>query len=318
MDELLKKLFEAEVLTADTKAELEQAFKKQISEAVELAKKEAADSTKAELTEQWLTERDALVEAIDSKINEFLAEEMKELKNDIEDYRDLKAEFADKAVELKAELAEELKIDLAELVDKLDAFLEIRINSEMEELREDIDHVRKIEFGREVFEAFGDMYKKRFIEEGSIEAQLREAQAKLIESKKQLDEKAKEARLLGRKIKLESVLKPLSGRQREAMEILLKNVATENLEEGYKTFIGRVVKEAVTEGKEDQSEKEKKVLAEGKSNLKQEVNEGKVVLRDGNNNQQLREEQVARDEDARSQSTVNEGLAARYQRLAGL
>jgi hypothetical protein len=42
------------------------------------------------------------------------------------------------------------------------------------------------------------------------------------------------------------------------MEAILRNVDTEHLEEGYKTFIGRVLRET------DNSEKEGEVLAEGK------------------------------------------------------
>jgi hypothetical protein len=62
--------------------------------------------------------------------------------------------------------------------------------------------------------------------------------------------------------KLVEVLSPLSGRSRDVMEAILKNVDTDHLEEAYKTFIGRVIREAAdTTG----SEKEGKVLAEGKS-----------------------------------------------------
>jgi hypothetical protein len=57
---------------------------------------------------------------------------------------------------------------------------------------------------------------------------------------------------------MENVLSPLVGRQREVMEAILRTVPTEQLEEGYKTFIGRVIRES------EDSEKEGKVLAEGK------------------------------------------------------
>src|SRR5665811_2235266 len=138
MDEILKKLFETEVLSAEVKAELEQAFKTKLEEAVAVATASASADTKAQLSEQWVTERDALVEAIDSKVGDFLDAELGELKDDIERFRDLEAEHAEKLVEAKAEMAHELKGDLKELVEKIDSFLEIRIAAEVEELREDL------------------------------------------------------------------------------------------------------------------------------------------------------------------------------------
>jgi hypothetical protein len=65
-----------------------------------------------------------------------------------------------------------------------------------------------------------------------------------------------------REQKLGEVLSPLSGRSRDVMEAILKNVDTEHLDEAYKTFIGRVIRETTAD--DAGSEKEGKVLAEGK------------------------------------------------------
>jgi hypothetical protein len=46
-----------------------------------------------------------------------------------------------------------------------------------------------------------------------------------------------------RETKLERILAPLSGKKREQMEFVLQNVETSRLEEAYKHFIGRVLKE---------------------------------------------------------------------------
>jgi len=73
MDELLQQLLEAEVLSEETKKELETAMTGKLGEAVELAKSEAAADVRAELTEQWIQERDTLIEAIDSKVDDYLA-----------------------------------------------------------------------------------------------------------------------------------------------------------------------------------------------------------------------------------------------------
>lgn len=262
MDELLQKLLEAEVLSEETKKELQSAFQAKLNEAIQQAKDAAAADVRAELTEQFFAERDSLIEAVDTKVGEFLEAELEELKEDIERYRDLEAEYAEKLVEAKAAMADELKNDLAELVDMLDTFLEHRLSAELEELREDISEVRKAEFGRKMFEAFVDEYVNNYADEYTAEASLREAQAQVAELSKKLEEAERARAALERAAKLESVLSPLAGRQREVMEAILKNVQTDKLEEAYKTFIGRVVRES-TEVAE--SEKEDKVLAEGTS-----------------------------------------------------
>lgn len=263
MDEVLKKLLEAEVLSPEVKAELEAAFKKQLDEAVEVAKASAAADTKAQLTEQWITERDALVEAIDSKVGDFLDAELGELKGDIERFRDLEAEHAEKLVEAKAEMANELKADLKELVEKIDSFLEIRIAAEVEELREDLEVVKKNEFGRRIFEAFSEEFT-RFASAEDQAATVGELEKRLEDTTKALEESEKKRGKMAREKKLKEVLQPLSGRSKDVMEAILKNVDTEQLDEAYKTFIGRVIRESEATG----SEKEDKVLAEGNASKK--------------------------------------------------
>jgi ribosomal protein S17 len=46
-----------------------------------------------------------------------------------------------------------------------------------------------------------------------------------------------------RESKMTNLLSNLSGSKREQMEILLKGVATERLEETYKQFVGRIMKD---------------------------------------------------------------------------
>lgn len=264
MNELLQKLLEAEILTEETKTELEDAFKTQLDEAIVAAKDEAAADVRATLTEQWVEEKEALIEAIDTKVGELLEQEMEELKEDIDRYRDLEAEYAEKLVEAKAAMADELKDDLTDLVEKLDAFLEMRISAEMEELKEDIQTIRKNQFGRKIMEAFAEEFEKEFFDEDSAETTLRETEERLEDTMEQLKESERKLAVMVREQKLSKVLAPLSGRSKEVMEAILKNVDTKNLEEGYKTFIGRVLKETSeidTKGKNSEKEDDK-VLAE--------------------------------------------------------
>lgn len=259
MEELLQKLLEADVLNEETKSELEVAIQSKLDEAINTAKDSAAADVTAQLTEEWITERDALVEALDAKVTEMLESEMVEMKDDIERFRDLEAEYAEKLVEAKASMADELKGDLGELVEKIDAFLEIRLTAEMDELREDLELVKKNDLGRRMFEAFQDEFQANFADEDSAHATLRETEQRLADTQSQLAQAEKTKNELERGMKLESILTPLAGKQREIMEAILRNVSTDQLEEGFKTFIGRVIREST-----DDSEKEGKVLRESK------------------------------------------------------
>ena len=227
-----------------------------MDEAITAAKEVAADDVRAELSEQWVTERDQLIEAVDSKVTEFLTKELEELKGSIESFRDLETEYAEKLVEAKAAMSDELKDDLMELVEKVDAFLEIRLSAEVEELREDLEKVRKNDFGRRVVEAFAEEFMLNFVDEEAAQNTLRETTERLRDAEEALAESEARRAEVERTVTMEEVLSPLAGRQREVMEAILRNVDTEHLEEGYKTFIGRVIRET------DDSEKEGSVLAE--------------------------------------------------------
>lgn len=311
MDELLKKLLSAEVLTEDTKKELETAFKTKIDEAVKNAREDATALVTAELNEKWIVERDTLIEALDAKVSEVLKEELTELKDDIDRFRDLEAEHAEKLVEAKAEMADELKNDIKDLVEKLDAFLEIRLMAELEELREDIESEKKKKFGQKVFESFVDEFKKHYASDDSTEAKLNETEARLQDALTALDEAEKKTAKLERAKKFNEVLAPLSGRSKEVMEAILKNVDTPLLEDAYKTYIGRVLKDTtsdvVTETKT--SEKETKVLAEGK---KEETVSG--VAKTGDNKEQLEENEQF--EEMSHKLSIEE--KKNLQRLAGI
>ena len=308
MDELLQKLFEADVLKEETKNELTEAFKTHLEEATKAAREEEAANVRVELTEQWIAERDALIEAIDSKVEMYLESEMEELKSDIESFRDLEAEKAEELVKAKEALSEEFKGELAQLVEKLNSFLEIRLAAEMEELKEDIQTARQNSFGRAVFEAFVKEYTDNYADEESAAGSLRETQERNKELESTLTETEAKLYELERKLKLDEVLSPLDGRPREVMAAILENVATDQLSAGYKTFISRVIR---TTDEEINSEKEDEVLAE---NVSTDVETGVQTL----NEEQLAT--VTGDADVEPEQ-LNEELQAQLEetrRLAGL
>lgn len=319
MEELLKKLLAAEVLTEETKQELEAAFKKHLEEAVEKAREDAAAGVTAELNEQWITERETLIEALDEKVSEVLTEELKELKDDIERFRDLEAEYADKLVESKGEMADTLKKDVEILIEKLDKFLEIRLTAELDELKEDVNKVKKNEFGKRVFEAFVAEFRKHYTGEDSVEAKLTEAEQRLEDALTSLEDAEKKIAKIERADKIRQVLAPVSGRTKEVMEAILKNVDTPLLEEAYKTYIGRVVKETSQEKDSKNtstSEKETKVLAEGeKKEDAKPLKGGKAVT--GDTTETL-EEAAKLEEESGVKSSISVEEKTRLQRLAGL
>lgn len=310
MDELLKKLLAAEVLTEETKQELETAIKKHLEEAASKAREEATAAVTAELQEQWITERETLIEALDAKVTEVLNEEIKELKEDIERFRDLEAEYAEKLVEAKTEMAEQLKKDIAQLIEKIDAFLELRLAAEIEELKEDLEAARKQAFGKKVFEAFVEEFKKFYTEDNSIEAKLVETEQRLHDALTSLEEAEKKVARMERAQKMEQVLKPLANnlRAKEIMEAILKNVDTPMLEDAYNVYIGRVLKESDKKS-ESASEKEDSVLAEGK---KENIN---GVIKTGDNKEQLNEEEHVKAKEAHEINLKQRVLNAEVERL---
>jgi CHASE3 domain sensor protein len=311
MDELLKKLLAAEVLTEETRQELEGAFKKQLDEAMNVARAEAQATVTAELNEQWINDREILIEALDSKVTEALAEELTELRTDIERFRDLEAEYAEKLIEAKSGLGDTMKKDIAQLIEKLDSFLEVRLTAELEELREDVAVVKKNEFGRKVFESFVAEFKKHYAGDDSLEGKLTESEQRLEDALTALENAEKKSAKLERTMKLEKVLAPLSGRSKEIMEAILKTVDTALLEDAYKTYVGRVLKETSDKGVVETSEKEDKVLAEG---VKEEVS---GVAKTGDNEEQLIEEATREKLEERAPS-ITDAERQRLRRLAGL
>lgn len=312
MKELLNKLLAADILTEDTKLELEAAVTKQLDEALETARAAATAQVTAEINEQWITEREILIEALDTKVTEVLTAELDELKEDINRFRDLEAEYAVKLVEAKSEMAEVLKSDMAQLIEKMDAFLEVRLTAELEELREDFEVVKRNQWGKNIFEAFVAEFKQHYAGDDSAEARLTETEQRLEDALVALEESERKTARLDRTIKLEKVLTPLSGRSREVMEAILKNIDTPLLEEAYSTYVGRVVKESsVTE--DVTSEKETKVLAEGKK--------AKVsgIIKSGNDEARIVTESAQDQQDTQNhRSAFSDAEKAHLRKVAGI
>jgi len=243
MDEILQKLLQSELLSEETRAELSEQWNTAVEVFKTQVREETSMTVRAELAEQWIAERDELVAKVDGFVADALLKEMTELHADIERFRDLEAEYAEKLVEEKHKLAEEVASELDELVDKIDAFFEVRLAEELEEFREDLDIVKQNQFGRKIFEAFASTFATVHIDEDSVSSQLSAAKAKLADAERALASSEEHRETLVRESKLEKLLTSLTGKKREQMEMVLKNVETDRLEESYKYFITRVLKE---------------------------------------------------------------------------
>jgi hypothetical protein len=263
MDEILQKLLSSELLSEEAKAEISSQWTTAVDQYKQAVREEVTMTVRGELAEQWANERDALIDGVEQFVATKLQEEVTELKADIERFRDLEAEFAEKLVEEKHAMAEQLGQELDQLIDKIDAFFELRLTEEFSELKEDLELVKQNDFGRRIFEAFANEFNRSYVDEDSIQSKLAAATAKLTDAERTIAKLEESTSKMVREAKLKDILSSLSGKKREQMEFVLANVETSRLEEAYKHFIGRVLKEEGTQ--ETKSEAKAEVLTEGKT-----------------------------------------------------
>ena len=303
MDELLEKMFSSELLSEESKKELVDAFKAEVEKAAAEAKELAIAEAKVDFAKQFAEDKEALVEALDTKLTTLLSAEIQELKEDIERFRDLEAEFATRLVEEKEKMGLQLKADMAQLVETLDGFLEKALTEEIEELKESIEEVKKIEFAKNLFESIEETFRKKFFDESAVAKQLAESVAEVEAKAEKLAEVESKLAGLAREKELSRVLEPLHGRPREIMEAVLKSYSTEKLDEAYTSFIGRVLHDSATTVVETKSEKETgspAVLAENDNATAEPSVATKVVTGDSTVVEHV--EEVREVDDARRQA----------------
>lgn len=243
MDEILQKLLNSELLSEEARAEISTQWTSAVEQYKTTVREEVTMAVRGEIAEQWANERDSLIENVETFVAKKLEEEIEELRHDIERFRDLEAEYAEKIVEEKHAMAETLSEELDQLVDKMDAFFDLRLTEEFKELREDLEIVKQNEFGRKIFEAFATEFNGAHIDEDSIQSKLQAAVAKLGDAESTIAKLEESQAKMVRESKLEKILAPLNGKKREQMSFVLQNVETSRLEEAYNHFIGRVLKE---------------------------------------------------------------------------
>lgn len=244
MDEILQKLIDNDLLSESTRAELSEQVKASMAAFKQNVREEVQTEVRAELAESWVTEREQLVAKLDGFLSEALTNELKELHEDVERFRDHETQQAGKIVEMRKTVATQVAGEMDKLVDSLDTFLEQRLTAELAELREDIEIARENDLGRKIFEAYAATYAKSFVDEKSVQAQLNLAESRLAAANKKLKTVEADKASVVRESKMSSVLSTLTGSAKEQMSFILKNVPTEKLEESYKTFLPRVLRES--------------------------------------------------------------------------
>lgn len=268
MEKLFQQLLESKILTQDTIDNLKVGIEEQISEAV--AAKEI--EVKATLTEQWVQEKNLLIDAIDLKIQDLLESELKEFNEDVERFQHLEAEYAQKLVESREQLNETYKNDVAELVGQIEQFLEQRIASELQEFKDDLEQVKKNEFGMKVFETFAGLFQEKFVNEDEVHNRLAEAEEQLRVVNVELQRATILAEGAQRAQKIDQLLGTIAhADKREVMATLLESIKTPELDSAFKKYLPAVMdvksnKESViSEGKSEKTAKQKETqqLSEG-------------------------------------------------------
>lgn len=268
--EILKQLLENDVLTEDTKQSIKSAFETVLQEAREAARVEVEQELTAKLAEDFVKDRDALVESVDALVTKALAEHIESHKADLESFRDLEAESAAKLVEANQTMVEQSKKDLKALVEKLDAFLDVVVKEEFEEIKEDLVESQRHALGLKIFEGFKKEFEQLYVNQTGISGQLEKLQSQLTTTQAENAQLKESLQAVTREHTTAKVLSPLEGKARQVMETILSTVSTDKLQETYDRFISRVLTESevaaataistLTEGKN--SEKEQEVLAE--------------------------------------------------------
>jgi hypothetical protein len=265
--EVLKKLFESEVLTDDTKVSIKEAFDQIVTE----AREEATASVTQELTEkfarEYVADRDTLIESVDQLVTEALTKHVTEHKADIESFRDLEAESAASLVEAKEELSQTVKGDFKMLIEKIDSFLDIVIAEEFEEIKADLVESQRNALGAKMFEGFRSEFEQFYVQQTGIAGQLEKLTSALQESQAENAALKKSLNESQRANTLTTILSSLGGKPKQVMETILATVSTDKLQETYDRFIDRVITESAnisTKVGSKETEKEVQVLSESK------------------------------------------------------
>lgn len=260
MKKELKELFESEVLSEETKVELQEAIEAIKAEAITEAKETAKKELEVEYATKFVNESKIISEKLDKMIQEGVVTEIEDLKADLAKYKDLEVTYATKLTEFKESYSEKLGKDLTALVESL-------VGAECVELKEDLMESKKNYFGTVIYEAYADMHTQ--MQEGSDEDALKQD---LTAVQKLLAESNKKIADFERGQVMEGLLSNIAGDKREVMKNILEGVETDKLEDRYNETIDTVLKESVENtDKKEQLDESANITDADKEKQKEEL-----------------------------------------------
>jgi hypothetical protein len=243
MDEILKKLLQTDLLNEETKQQISEQWTKAVETFKQQVREETTLEVRSELAEQWIQERDDLVSKVDALVAQTLENELSELHEEIERARTQEVRYAEQLIEQKREMAEQVDEELDRLVDNIDSFFTQRLEEEFAELNEDLAFARQNAVGMKIYEAFASTFAQVNRNDDSASSKALRLEARVAELEEALTESEQQRLQAARTVQMEKLLGNLAGQKREQMEMLLRGVETSRLEESYKYFIGKVLKE---------------------------------------------------------------------------
>lgn len=242
MDEL-QKLFESDLLSEENKESFKQAVDQRLEEAKAEAKEEAKNELEADYAKKLTEDKNEINYKMAEMINEAVKEEIDELKEDIEKYRNLEVEYAKRLDEFKEQYKQKVNEGFSKAVEDC-------IKEEMQELKDDLVEAKKQNLGKRIFEAFEDDIK-----EFGVTDDVKQLREQLEETKKESLRRKKELEKVQRETTLENLLSNLSGSHKEVMRTILEGVKTENLEKRYNDVVDSVIREEVVDKEENSGTK---------------------------------------------------------------
>ena len=223
-----QKLLESELLDADTKKDLQESIES--FKATVIA--EATKNLEVTYAEKVVADKKELAENVYKMIQESVDQEVAELKEDIQHYKDIEPTYAAKLAEFKTEYSKKLSESFEGLVQE-------STKAEIAELKEDLLEAKKDNFGMEIFESVKATFEKLGVSDDmqKIKDDLAATQAELKESK-EIVAKAERSEVM------EGLLSNLKGGKREVMQTILENVSTDKLEVRYNETVEKVINES--------------------------------------------------------------------------
>jgi hypothetical protein len=220
MSKKLAALFESQILSDETKVQLQEAFDNAIE--VETSRIEAEAAVKLEEATK------AIISNAVSLIDESVAEEMAAIQEEIVHARTLDVQYAERLQLFQEQYDERSKETVGIMVDQI-------VAEEMAGIAEDIEVAKKYQFVMSMFESFKSTYEQLFGSDSdlSVVDKLHEAQAELDKYR--------------RSEKLNEHLSIFTGRKRLIAESMLSGVPTDKIDARFAQIRDVLIAEQIAE-----------------------------------------------------------------------